>query len=80
MKFMEERESRKSGWKLLLIIAAVVLLLLSLVPLPSRIKDGGSLYLQPVIPLYSITRWNGFGKDEGHRTAGITVELMECAD
>ena len=34
---------------MLLIIAAVIVLLLSLVPFPSRIKDGGSLYLRPFI-------------------------------
>lgn len=73
---MEGRENRKSGWKLLLIIAAVILLLLSLVPFPSRIKDGGSLYLQPMIPTYSVTRWNGFGRDENSRTAGITVKIF----
>ena len=73
---MEGRENRKSGWKLLLIIAAVILLLFSLVPFPSRIKDGGSLYLQPMIPVYSITRWNGFGRDENSRTAGATVKIF----
>ena len=52
MKTYRQRE--KTGWKMLLIIAAVIVLLLSLIPFPSRIKDGGSLYLRPFIPVYSI--------------------------
>ena len=72
----ENKPRRKAVIKTMIIIMAVILSLLCLFPFPSRIKDGGSLYLQPMIPVYSITRWNGFGKDENHRTAGITVRII----
>ena len=73
---MNGKHGKNISWKMLLIIIAVVLLLLCLIPFPSRIKDGGSVYLRPFIPVYSITRWNGFGKDENHRTAGVTVNII----
>ena len=73
---MENKPRRKAVIKTMIIIAGVLLSLLCLFPFPSRIKDGGSLYLQPMIPFYSITRWNGFGRDENSRTAGITVEIF----
>ena len=72
----ENKPCRKTIIKPLTIIAAVILSLLCIFPFPSRIKDGGSLYLRPFIPVYSVTRWNGFGRDENSRTAGITVEFF----
>ena len=72
----ENKPRRKAVIKTMIIIVAVILSLLCLFPLPSRIKDGGSLYFQPMIPVYSITRWNGFGRDENSRTAGTTVKIF----
>ena len=65
----------KSSFRLFAIVLAVVIGLLSLVPLPMRIKDGGSVHYQPVIPLYGITLWNGMGSSETLRTAGVTVTV-----
>lgn len=70
------KQERKQTIKIIAVILAVIVGLLSLVPIPYRIKDGGSLYLEPIIPLYNVTFWNGYGRDEGTRTAGITVELV----
>lgn len=72
---MSEKSRKKAVLKTLLIIFAVILTLLCLVPIPSRIKDGGSVYYTPVIPVYNFTRWNGFW-DENTRTAGVTVNLF----
>ena len=71
----KEKNHKKSIAGTLLLIGAVIAAALCLIPIPSRIKDGGSLYLQPVIPVYSITRWNGYGRDEYSRTAGITLKI-----
>ncbi len=70
------KQERKQTIKIIAVILAVIVGLLSLVPISYRIKDGGSLYLEPIIPLYNVTFWNGYGRDEGTRTAGITVELV----
>ena len=70
------KQECKQTIKIIAVILAVIVGLLSLVPIPYRIKDGGSLYLEPIIPLYNVTFWNGYGRDEGTRTAGITVELV----
>ena len=72
---MSKVTHKRAGWKIVLILLAVIMSLLCLIPFPSRIKDGGSLYLRPFIPLYSVTCWNGFGRDENSRTAGITVKI-----
>ena len=69
------KQKHKQTIKIIAVILAVIMGLLSLIPVPYRIKDGGSLYLEPVIPLYNVTFWNGYGRDEGTRTAGVTVEL-----
>ena len=70
------KQEHKQTIKIMAVILAVIVGLLSLVPIPYRIKDGGSLYLEPIIPLYNVTFWNGYGRDDGTRTAGITVELV----
>lgn len=70
------KQEHKQTIKIIAVILAVIVGLLSFVPIPYRIKDGGSLYLEPIIPLYNVTFWNGYGRDEGTRTAGITVELV----
>ena len=67
---------QKKKLKKLAVMAAVVIGILALIPIPLRIKDGGSLHFRPVIPLYTVTRWNGYGHDETLRTAGVTVTLL----
>ena len=52
------KQERKQTIKIIAVILAVIVGLLSLVPIPYRIKDGGSLYLEPIIPLYNVTFWN----------------------
>ena len=70
------KQEHKQTIKIMAVILAVIVGLLSLIPIPYRIKDGGSLYLEPIIPLYNVTFWNGYGRDDGTRTTGITVELV----
>ncbi len=67
---------KKKKLKILAVIATVVIGILALIPIPQTLKDGGSLHLMPVIPLYTVTRWNGYGHDETLRTAGVTVTFL----
>ena len=69
------KQEYKQTIRIMAVILAVIVGLLSLIPIPYRIKDGGSLRLEPIIPLYNVTFWNGYGHEEGTRTAGVTVEL-----
>ena len=72
----EKRSSKRAAGKTILIIIVVLFALLCLVPFPSHIKDGGSTYYRPFLPVYGVTRWNGFGHSEGFRTAGVTLEIF----
>ncbi len=69
-------KKRRNGLRTVAIILAVIIGLLSLIPIPVGIKDGGSVHYQPVIPLYGVTLWNGMGHSEGMRTAGVTVTVF----
>ena len=69
-------KKRRNGLRTVAIFLAVIVCLLSLIPIPVGIKDGGSVHYQPVIPLYGVTRWNGMGHSEGMRTAGVTVSIF----
>ena len=62
-------------FKNLLIGLIISLVLLSIIPVPTRIKDGGSIFYRPMIPVYSVTKWNG-KNGENIGTAGITFTLF----
>ena len=72
---MSNKESRKRVGKTLLVLSMIIVIFLCVIPLPSRIKDGGSLSLRPIVPAYSVVIWNGF-KDEHTGTSGVTFELL----
>lgn len=68
----------KKVLKLIGSVLLAIVLLLALVPFPQKIKDGGSVCWEPVIPAYSVTRWNGVGEAGGKsfHTGGSTVKLF----
>ena len=49
---MEENTKKPlKGFKNLLIGLIISLVLLSIIPVPTRIKDGGSIFYRPIIPV-----------------------------
>ena len=44
--------------KIILITCIVIAALLCLVPIPHKLKDGGTTHLKPIIPLYDIYIYN----------------------
>ena len=50
--------------KIILITCIVIAILLCLVPIPLKLKDGGTTYLKPIIPIYEIYIYNTEMPDE----------------
>jgi hypothetical protein len=50
--------------KIILITCIVIAILLCLVPIPHKLKDGGTIHLNPIIPLYDIYVYNTETSDE----------------
>ncbi|MBO5248749.1 MAG: hypothetical protein J6B54_05650 [Clostridia bacterium] len=44
--------------KTIIIICILIVVLLCLVPIPLKLKDGGTTYLKPIIPIYEIYIYN----------------------
>ena len=50
--------------KTIIIICILIVVLLCLVPIPLKLKDGGTTYLKPIIPVYEIYIYNTEMPDE----------------
>ena len=50
--------------KIFLIACIVIAVLLCIVPIPYKLKDGGTTYLKPIVPLYEIYIYNTEMPDE----------------
>ena len=50
--------------KTILIIGIVIAVLLCIVPIPYKLKDGGTTHLKPIIPTYEIYIYNTEMPDE----------------
>ena len=50
--------------KTILIICIVIAVLLCIVPIPYKLKDGGTTYLKPIVPLYEMYIYNTEMPDE----------------
>jgi len=66
--------------KRIIIVAALILALILLFPIPLRYMDGGSIEFRSIVNLYSITRLHelrpvGEGKEEGYNV-GIEIRLF----
>ena len=55
--------------KIIFIVCIVIAVLLCLVPIPRTLKDGGTTYLSPVMPLYEIYIYNTATVDENEELA-----------
>ena len=53
--------------KILIIICILTVALLCVVPIPHKLKDGGTTYIKPIIPIYEIYIYNTemLDEDEG---------------
>lgn len=54
-------------------ITVAVLLLILLIPIPFRLKDGGTVRYQAI--LYSVTNYHALRGTDGYDT-GITIKLL----
>ena len=50
--------------KTIIIICVLIAILLCLVPIPHKLKDGGTTCLKPIIPIYEIYIYNMETSDE----------------
>jgi len=66
--------------KRIIIIAAIILALILIFPIPLFYKDGGSVEFRSIVNLYSITRLHelrpvGVGTEEGYNV-GLEIRLF----
>jgi len=61
--------------KVILIICIVIAVLLLVVPIPHTLKDGGTIYLCPIIPAYEIYIFNAEGFDD-QTMKGLAINLF----
>ena len=64
---------RKS--KVILIICIVIAVLLCIMPIPCKLKDGGTIYLSSIIPTYEIYIFNAEW-DDGQTMKGWAINLF----
>ena len=50
--------------KIIIIICIIVAALLCLIPIPHILKDGGTTYLKPIVPMYEVYIYNTETPDE----------------
>ena len=50
--------------KIIIIICIIVAALLCLFPIPLNLKDGGTTYLKPIVPMYEVYIYNTETPDE----------------
>ena len=53
---INNKSPKKSN--IVLIICIVIAVLLLIVPIPQTLKDGGTIYLSPIVPMYEIYIFN----------------------
>ena len=61
--------------KILIVVTMILIVCVFLIPVKGNIKDGGSKYYHPMIPIYEVVEWNGLFDDET-KTTGTTVKLF----
>ena len=61
--------------KTLLCIGILLAVLLFIVPLPHKVKDGGSIFLHPIVPTYEIHLYNA-DFDESRTLKGWSLDLL----
>ena len=61
--------------KTIIIICILIVILLCLVPIPLKLKDGGTIYLRPIIPAYEIYIFNAEYLDD-QTMKGLAINLF----
>ncbi len=61
--------------KTIIIICILIVVLLCLVPIPLKLKDGGTIYLRPIIPAYEIYIFNAEYFDD-QTMKGLAINLF----
>ena len=61
--------------KIIIIICILIVVLLCLVPIPLKLKDGGTIYLRPIIPAYEIYIFNAEYFDD-QTMNGLAINLF----
>ena len=61
--------------KTILIICIVIAVLLCTVPIPYKLKDGGTIYLSSIIPTYEIYIFNA-ERDDDQTMKGWAINLF----
>ena len=61
--------------KIIIIICILIVVLLCLVPIPLKLKDGGTIYLRPIIPAYEIYIFNAEYFDD-QTMKGLAINLF----
>ena len=59
-----ERRWEYEKTKIIVIICSIITVLLCLIPIPLKLKDGGTTYLKPIVPMYEIYIYNTETLDE----------------
>ena len=62
--------------KIILIICLLLAVLLSVIPIPQKLKDGGTLYLSPLIPIYEIYIYHSEGLEDEQTMEGWSFSLF----
>ena len=61
--------------KIIFIVCTVIVILLLVVPIPHTLKDGGTIYLRPIIPAYEIYIFNAEYFDN-QTMKGLAINLF----
>ena len=61
--------------KTIIIICIVIAVLLCIMPIPCKLKDGGTIYLSPIIPTYEIYIFNAEYFDD-QTMKGLAINLF----
>ena len=72
--------------KIILIVCIIIAIIICVAPIPYRLKDGGTVYLAPIVPTYEIYVYNTeicdeLGNVSYKKGCGVCVlgmEVYEC--
>ncbi len=62
--------------KVILMICLILTVLLLVIPIPKKLKDGGTLYLSPLIPIYEIYVYHSEGFEDEQTMEGWSLSLF----
>ena len=60
---------------MILTLCIIIAVLICMVPIPQVLKDGGTVYLRPIVPTYEIYLYNAEWSD-GQTMKGVAIVLF----